>query len=80
MKGVIVIGGTLAEAIDIIQKAFINVANQFDELNEILKDCLVYKEELEYKERIRFSRTVVKAMKSQVLNRKPLLIRARTTC
>lgn len=80
MKGVVIVGGgRLIDMLDKIYNALINVT-WFDELNELISDCKMYKEELEYKERIGLSFVPIKSMKSQVLNRKPMLIRARTTC
>ncbi|MFD6509381.1 hypothetical protein [Bacillus sp. NPDC060175] len=80
MKGIVIVGGgRLIDMLDKIYNALINVT-WFDELNELISDCKMYKEELEYKERIRLPFVPIKVMKSQVLNRKPTLIRARTTC
>lgn len=80
MEVVIVCGGTLGEAFDILREAFINMSDQFKEFNDLIKDACMYEEELEYKERISFPRMPVKVMKSQVMNRKPKCIRARTAC
>lgn len=79
MNVVIVCGGTLGEALDIIRKAFID-AMWIDELNELLSDCRMYEEEVEFKERISFHCLPIKVMKSQVLDCKPKCIRARTVC
>ncbi|MCC2441983.1 hypothetical protein [Bacillus paranthracis] len=80
MKGIVIVGG--ARLIDIIDKLCntLTAATWFDELNELISDCKIYKEELEYKKRIILPFVPIKVMKSQVLNRKPMLIRARTTC
>ncbi|PED84310.1 hypothetical protein CON65_02425 [Bacillus pseudomycoides] len=80
MKVLIVCGGTLGEAFDILRKAFINMGKQFEELNEMIKSCSMYEEEVEYKKRISFPRMTVNVMKSQVMDRKPKCIRARTVC
>ncbi|HDR7611461.1 TPA: hypothetical protein QCX47_003061 [Bacillus mycoides] len=80
MKVVIVCGGTLGEAFDMLREAFINTSKQVEEFNELIKCCFIDEEEMECMKCTNFPRTVVKIMKSQVLNRKPMLIRARTTC
>ncbi|MCU5350041.1 hypothetical protein J0803_11125 [Bacillus cereus] len=72
MNVIIVSVGTLGEAFDNLRKAFLN-AICFDEL-------ITYEEEIEYKERISFPHNVVKVLKSQVMDRKPRCIRARTVC
>ncbi|EOP96236.1 hypothetical protein ACPCH0_15720 [Bacillus bombysepticus] len=72
MNVIIVSEGTLGEAFDNLRKAFLN-AICFDEL-------ITYEEEKEYKERINFPHNVVKVLKSQVMDRKPRCIRARTVC
>lgn len=80
MKRVVIArGGRLIDILDAIYKALIDVT-WFDELNELISDCKMYKEEERFKERISFHHLQVKTMKSQVLNRKPMLIKARTTC
>ncbi|MDA2525250.1 hypothetical protein PDQ32_09375 [Bacillus cereus] len=72
MNVIIVSEGTLGEAFDNLRKAFLN-AICFDEL-------ITYEEEIEYKECINFPHNVVKVLKSQVMDRKPRCIRARTVC
>ncbi|MEK4581766.1 hypothetical protein [Bacillus sp. FSL R12-0074] len=80
MKVIVVCGGALDKAFDMLRKAFSDMSKQFGELNELIKDASVYEEEPEYIKCTIFPHTVVKVMKSQVLNRKPMLIRDRTTC
>ncbi|KWU68215.1 hypothetical protein AWW70_00120 [Bacillus mycoides] len=80
MRVAIVCGGTLGEAFDMLRKAFVNTSKQFEEFNELIKCCYMYEEDLEYKEHISFPHSVVKVMKSQVIDRKPKCIRARTVC
>lgn len=79
MKAVIVCGGTLGEALDVIRKALVD-AMWFDELNELVSDCRMYEEEVKFKERTSLHCLPIKVMKSQVLDRKPKCIRARTVC
>ncbi|MED1047287.1 hypothetical protein P4T54_22945 [Bacillus mycoides] len=80
MIGVVVCEGTLGEAFDMLRKAFINTAKQIEEFVELIKDACMYEEEPKYKERISFPRGVTNIMKSQVTDRKPKHIRARTVC
>ncbi|MGH0585616.1 hypothetical protein ACQVQY_05855 [Bacillus mycoides] len=80
MIGVIVCGGTLREAFDMLRKAFTDMSERVKEFNELIKDACMYEEEPEYKERISFPHGVIKVMKSQVIDRKPRCIRARTIC
>ncbi|MGW6145916.1 hypothetical protein ACWFN4_00090 [Bacillus mycoides] len=80
MRVAIVCGSTLSEAFDMLRKAFTDVSEQVKEFNEVIRDACMYEEEPEYKERISFHRMPVKVMKSQVWNRKPKCIRARTAC
>ncbi|WP_306692827.1 hypothetical protein [Bacillus cereus] len=80
MKAIIVCRGTLGEVFDMLRKLFTDTSEQIKEFNNLIKDACMYEEELEYKERISFSHTVVKVMKSQVLDRKPKCIRARAVC
>ncbi|QWH53868.1 hypothetical protein [Bacillus mycoides] len=77
---IVIIGGTLGEAFDMLRKAFINTAKQIEEFVELIKDACMYEEEQKYKERISFPRGVTNIMKSQVTDRKPTHIRARTVC
>lgn len=80
MKGIVIVGGGgLIDIIDKICTALIDVT-WFDELNDLVSDCKAYKEEHNYRYRIILPFVPIKIMKSQVLNRKPMLIRARTTC
>ncbi|MGG0727280.1 hypothetical protein [Bacillus paramycoides] len=80
MEGVIGCGVTLREVFDMIREVCIIMSEQAKEFNNLIKEAFFYEEELEYKERISFSHTVVKVMKSEVLDRKPRCIRARTVC
>jgi len=77
---IVVCGRTLGEAFSMLRKAFTDMSERVEEFNDLIKDACMYEEEPEYKERTSFPHSVVKVMKSQVLNRKPMLIRARTTC
>ncbi|PGC14161.1 hypothetical protein COM08_25270 [Bacillus wiedmannii] len=77
---IVVIGGTLGEASDVLRKALINTAKQIEEFVELIKDACVYEEEQKFKEYISFPFIPVKVMKSQVIDRKPKWIRARTVC
>ncbi|MCU5047615.1 hypothetical protein OCA01_21430 [Bacillus cereus] len=80
MKGIVIAGGGgLIDIIDKICTALIDVT-WFDELNDLVSDCKAYKEEHNYRYRITLPFVPIKIMKSQVLNRKPRFIRARTTC
>ncbi|PFF41895.1 hypothetical protein [Bacillus cereus] len=81
MKGIIVCSVTLREVFEVIREAFIIMSEQAKEFNDLIKEAFRYEEELEYKERNSFPHTiVVKVLKSQVLDRKPRCIRARTVC
>ncbi|HIE6633021.1 hypothetical protein [Bacillus luti] len=80
MKVFIVGGGTLGEVFDMLRKAFVNMSKQVAEFNELIKGACMYEEEPEYKKCIRFPFIPVKVMKSQVIDRKPKCIRARTVC
>ncbi|MEI5893129.1 hypothetical protein DXB51_14720 [Bacillus cereus] len=81
MEGaIVIIGGTLGEALDMLRKAFINTAKQIEEFIELINDACMYEEEPKYKERISFTCGVTNVMKSQVTDRKPKHIRARTVC
>ena len=80
MKAIIVCAGTLNEVFDMLHEALVSMSEQVKEFNDLIRDACMYEEESEFKERISYPCTVVKVMKSQVLNRKPMLIRARTTC
>ncbi|RHW05873.1 hypothetical protein [Bacillus cereus] len=80
MKVVVVCGGILGEAFDMLRKAFTDMSERVKEFNELIKDACMYEEEPKYKEHISFPFMFVKIMKSQVINRKPKCIRARTVC
>ncbi len=84
MKAIVVCAGTLNEAFAMLHEALVGmseqVKEQIKEFNDLIRDACMYEEELEFNERISFPCNVVKVLKSQVLNRKPMLIRARTTC
>ena len=81
MMGVIVVcGGTLGEVFDILRKAFIDTSKQIQKFNELIKEACMYEEEPKYKEHIKFPFMPDKVMKSQVIDRKPKYIRARTVC
>ncbi|PED78976.1 hypothetical protein [Bacillus toyonensis] len=77
---VVVCGGTLGEAFDMLRKAFIDMSKHIKKFNELIKDICIYEKEPKYKERISFSFMPVKVLKSQVMDRKPKCIRARTIC
>ncbi|MBM6648978.1 hypothetical protein [Bacillus sp. RIT 809] len=76
--------------IESLREAFIKFANELCKvIAQIVSDCWEQIKELtvkyiEYKleqpQRIVYGHVQNKVMKSQVLNRKPMLIRARTTC
>ncbi|WP_371399632.1 hypothetical protein [Bacillus wiedmannii] len=78
--GVIVCGGTLGEAFAMLREAFNDMSERFKEFNELIKDACMYEEEPQYKEHVSFPLMPVKVMKSQVIDRKPKCIRARTVC
>ncbi|MES9780302.1 hypothetical protein ABWK43_05360 [Bacillus thuringiensis] len=80
MEVIVVCGGTLGEAFDMLHKAFSNMQKQFKEFSELIKIAYIHDEEPEYKERISYPFMPVKVMKSQVMDRKPKYIRARTVC
>ncbi|PTC12253.1 hypothetical protein [Bacillus wiedmannii] len=80
MQIIVVCGGTLVHAIDMLCKAFSGMQKQFEEFNELIKIAYMDDEEPECKERISFPFVPVKVMKSQVIDRKPKFIRARTVC
>lgn len=80
MKAIVICAGTLNEAFAMLHEALIGMSEQVKEFNDLIRDSCMYEEEVEFKEHISFPCNIVKVMKSQVLNRKPMLIRARTTC
>lgn len=80
MEVIVVCGRTLDKAFDMLRKAFINMSEQIKEFNALINDACMYEEEPEYKEYISFPFIPVKVMKSQVMDRKPKCIRARTVC
>ncbi|MDA2051853.1 hypothetical protein PDM87_27950 [Bacillus cereus] len=80
MKVIVVCGGTMGEAFAMLYEAFTDMSKRIKEFNELIKDACMYEEEVKHKERISFPRNVVKVMKSQVIDRKPRRIRARTVC
>lgn len=80
MKVVIVCGRTLGEVLDVLCKGFSNMQKQFEEFNELIRIAYIPDKEPEYKEHISYPFMPVKVMKSQVLDRKPKCIRARTVC
>ncbi|MFF2339167.1 hypothetical protein [Bacillus mycoides] len=63
-----------------LRKAFTDMSERVKEFNDLIKDACMYEEEREYKECISFPFMPVKVMKSQVMDRKPKCIRARTVC
>ncbi|MBJ8063410.1 hypothetical protein [Bacillus cereus group sp. N15] len=80
MEVIVVCGGTLGEVFDMLRKAFINMGERVEQFNDLIKEVCMYDEEPKYKEHISFSFKPVKIMKSQVMDRKPKCIRARTVC
>ncbi|PFD32603.1 hypothetical protein CN285_27580 [Bacillus cereus] len=80
MQVIVVRGGTLVQVVDMLCKAFGSMQKQLEEFNELIKIAYVHDEEPEYKEHISFPCMPVKVMKSQVIDRKPKCIRARTVC
>ncbi|MBY0019807.1 hypothetical protein ACIQHV_18075 [Bacillus bombysepticus] len=80
MKVFIVCAGTLGEAFAMFSKACNDMCERIKEFNELVKEACMYEEELQYKECISFPFNPVKVMKSQVIDRKPKCIRARTVC
>ncbi|MED3330773.1 hypothetical protein P4409_27620 [Bacillus thuringiensis] len=80
MHIIVVGGGTLVHTIDMLCTAFSSMQKQFEEFNKLIKIAYMDNEEPEYKERISFPFVPVKVMKSQVIDRKPKCIRARTVC
>ncbi|MFY0138589.1 hypothetical protein [Bacillus cereus] len=80
MKVFIVCAGTLGEAFAMLRKAFNDMSEQVKEFNELIKEACMYEKELQYKECVSFPFNPVKVMKSQVIDRKPKCIRARTVC
>ncbi|GAB6483463.1 hypothetical protein bcgnr5371_57710 [Bacillus cereus] len=80
MGVIVVCGGTLGEVFDILRKAFIDTGKQIQEFNELIKEACMYEKEPKYKELSNLPFMPVKVMKSQVIDRKPKHIRARTIC
>lgn len=80
MQVIVVCGRTSGEVFDMLHKAFSNMQKQLKEFSELIKIAYIHDEEPECKERISFPCMPVKAMKSQVIDRKPKCIRARTVC
>ncbi|MCU5508263.1 hypothetical protein OCB07_05300 [Bacillus cereus] len=80
MKVIVICGGTLNEAFAMLHEALVGMSEQVKDFNDLIREACMYEEEVEFKECISFPCNVVKVMKSQVLNRKPRFIRARTTC
>ncbi|MDR4987178.1 hypothetical protein RGU74_27155 [Bacillus cereus] len=80
MKVIVICAESLNGAFAMLHKALVGMSEQVKEFNDLIKDTCMYEEEVEFKERISFPHSIVKVMKSQVLNRKPMRIRARTTC
>ncbi|MBJ8093145.1 hypothetical protein [Bacillus cereus] len=77
---VVACGGMFGEVFDAFCKACTEMRKQIEEFNELITCAYTYEEEPEYKERIKFHNSPVKVMKSQVVDRKPKHIRARTVC
>ncbi|AFQ19015.1 hypothetical protein P9Y62_04135 [Bacillus thuringiensis] len=77
---VVACGGMIGEAFDVLCKACTEMRKQIEEFNELINASYISEEEAEYKERIHFYNLPVKVMKSQVVDRKPKHIRARTVC
>ncbi|MDZ4533922.1 hypothetical protein ORM92_22810 [Bacillus cereus] len=80
MKAIVICAGTLNEAFAMLYEALVGMIEQVKNFNDLIREACMYEEEAEFKERTNYPRAGVKVMKSQVLNRKPMLIRARTTC
>ncbi|MEK5115414.1 hypothetical protein [Bacillus sp. FSL R5-0677] len=80
VKVIVVCGGTLGEAFAMLRKAFTDMSEQVKEFNDLIREVSKYEKEVEFKELSNYPRNIVRVLKSQVLNRKPMLIRARTTC
>ncbi|MDA1974243.1 hypothetical protein PDL13_26595 [Bacillus cereus] len=80
MKAIVICAGTLNEAFAMLREALVGMSEQVKEFNDLIRDACMYEKELEFNERISFPCNVVKVLKSQVLNRKPRFIKARTTC
>ncbi|MCU5222046.1 hypothetical protein [Bacillus tropicus] len=80
MKVFIVCAGTLGEAFAMLRKAFNDMSEHVKEFNELIKEACMYEKEPQYKECVSFPFNSVKVMKSQVIDRKPKCIRARTVC
>ncbi|HFU6602179.1 hypothetical protein ABR775_27025 [Bacillus cereus] len=80
MKVFIVCARTLGEAFAMFSKACNDMCERIKEFNELVKEACMYEEEPQYKECISFPFNPVKVMKSQVIDRKPRCIRARTVC
>ncbi|EJQ68390.1 hypothetical protein IG7_03531 [Bacillus cereus HuA2-4] len=80
MKVFIVCAGTLGEAFAMFSKACNDMCERIKEFNELVKEAYMYEEEPQYNECISFPFNPVKVMKSQVIDRKPKCIRARTVC
>ncbi|PHE75143.1 hypothetical protein [Bacillus wiedmannii] len=78
VKVIVVCGDTLGEAFAMLRKSFTDMSEQVKEFNDLIKEVSMYEED--FKEFINHPRNIVRVLKSQVLNRKPMLIRARTTC
>lgn len=77
---VVACGGLFGEAFDVLCKACNEMRKQIEEFNELINGDYMYEEELEFKEHNHFHYLRVKVMKSQVVDRKPKHIRARTVC
>lgn len=77
---IVACGGIFGEAFDVLCEACTEMRKQIEDFNEFINAPYLYEEELEYKERIHFHNLPVKIMKSQVVDRKPKHIRARTVC
>ncbi|CAH2465088.1 hypothetical protein ACOSJ1_EBGNOMHC_05334 [Bacillus mycoides KBAB4] len=78
---VVACGGMFGEVFDVLYKVCTEMRKQIEEFNEWINGSyIMYEEEPKYKERIKFRILPAKVMKSQVVDRKPKHIRARTVC
>ncbi|MDA1636474.1 hypothetical protein PDK11_27155 [Bacillus cereus] len=80
MKVIVICAGTLNGAFAMLHEALVGMSEQVKDFNDLIREACMYEEEVEFNDRISFPCNVIKVLKSQVLNRKPVIIRARTTC
>lgn len=65
-------------AFETIKEAFNNVMNHIARIFEQIKDCFDKSIYIEHEKEYGYS--IINPLKNQVINRKPLMIRARTCC